>query len=326
MNNPNIKRKDQTILFFEYLLSEFYDSHLNLDTNSDSSFRLYSPFYATVKNGKPIISNIWNTQIENLDQNLIGAEILKFNGIDFNKTIQQFPTPCNDKNSKKAREGIINRIVSGRRNEPRILTLKLTTNETIELDLDKLKIRRDPGLLTAGTENGIGIIRINNSIGDNDLIMEFDKSLDALMDNRALIVDIRNTVDVGNSYVARGISGIMGRFIDEKKPYQKHSMIEQYDGSSNVERSWSDYVTPRIGQYKKPVVILVGRWTGSMGEGLAIGFEGMGSAQIVGTEMERLADEMHGSPFKNQRFGYRLSVAKLLHVNGTPRENYVPQN
>ncbi|MGD1946750.1 MAG: hypothetical protein ACFB0A_10945 [Croceivirga sp.] len=63
-----------------------------------------------------------------------------------------------------------------------------------------------------------------------------------------------------------------------------------------------------------------------MGEGLAIGFEGMGRAEIVGSEMERLAGEMNGFLFKNQAYGYRLSVAKLYHVNGVPREKYIPTN
>ena len=116
----------------------------------------------------------------------------------------------------------------------------------------------------------------------------------------------------------------MGRFINEPKPYQKHWMMEKFDGNTMVERSWLEYVSPRKKQYTKPVVILVGRWTGSMGEGVAIGFEGMKRAKIVGTKMERLAGEMNGYGFNNQNYGFRLSTAKLFHVNGTPREKYVP--
>ncbi|WP_170062713.1 S41 family peptidase [Polaribacter filamentus] len=199
----------------------------------------------------------------------------------------------------------------------------MESKETVEFDLDKLKIKQSSELLTLTVENEIGIITINNSLGNNGLINEFDKALDKLMNTKGLIIDLRNTVDGGNSYVARGI---MGRFINEPKPYQKHLTIEQYDGNPILERSWIEYVNPRKEQYKKPVVILVGRWTGSMGEGLVIGFEGIERAEIVGSEMERLAGEMNGFSFKNQNFGYRLSTAKLFHVNGTPREKYVPTN
>ncbi|MGC1632957.1 MAG: S41 family peptidase [Gelidibacter sp.] len=317
----NINTDEETVLFFEYLLDEFYDSHLILNTNRNSSFRLYSPIYSKIENGKAIIHNVWQTQIQNLDQNLIGAEIQKINDLDFDKAIEQFPTHCNDKNSNIIREWISNKILAGRYNEPRVLKLKLTNNKTIEFDLDKIDIKKNNELLTTTTHNGIGIIRVNNSLGNNGLINEFDESLDQLKNTKGLIIDLRNTVDGGNSYVARGI---LSRFIKEDKPYQKHWTTEQYDGNPIVERSWIEYVSPRKSQYEKPVVILVGRWTRSMGEGLAIGFEGMERAKIVGSEMERLAGEMNGFSFINQKYGYRLSTAKLYHINGTPREKYVP--
>lgn len=320
---PNIKTEEQTVLFFEYLLDEFYDSHLILNTNRNSSFRLYSPIYVSIKNEKPIVSNVWHIQVEGLERNIIGAQLLKINGIDFDKAIEQFPTHCNDKNLKIVREWIANKLLAGRYNQPRILTLKLDDSETVEFDLDKLKIKQPSELLTSVVACDIGIITINNSLGNNSLINEFDKTLNSLMNTKGLIIDLRNTVDGGNSYVARGI---MGRFINEPKPYQKHLTIEQYDGSPVVERSWIEYISPRGNLYTKPVVILVGRWTGSMGEGIAIGFEGMDRAEIVGSEMERLAGEMSSFLFKHQIFGYRLSIAKLYHIDGTPREKYIPPN
>jgi hypothetical protein len=320
---PTLKTEEQTVLFFEYLLDEFYDSHLILNTNRQSSFRLFSPIYVRIENGKPIISNVWQTQIENPDPNLLGAELLQINGVDLAKAIEQFPTHCHDKNSQNIREWIVNKILAGRYNQPRLLTLKLRTEKIIKFDLDKLTIKQSSELLTSTTTNAVGIISINNSLGNNSLINEFDKTLDNLMDTKGLIIDLRNTVDGGNAYVARGI---MSRFINQPKPYQKHRLNELYDGSTLVERSWIEYVSPRKEQYNKPVIILVGRWTGSMGEGIAIGFEGMERAKIVGSEMERLAGEMQGFSFKNQRFGYRLSTAKLFHINGTPREEYVPRN
>ncbi|NME72975.1 S41 family peptidase [Flammeovirga aprica] len=320
---PNIKTEEEIVLFFEYLIDEFYDSHLILNTNRSASFRLYSPLYVTIENGKLLISNVWQNQIENLEQNIIGAELLKINGIDIDKAIEQFPTHCHNKKSQSVREWIANKLLAGRYNQPRILTLKLNSKETIEFDLGKLKIKQSSELLTSTVVNDIGIITLNNSLGNNSLINAFDKALDKLMNTKGLIIDLRNTVDGGNSYVARGI---MGRFINETRPYQKHLTIEQYDGNPIVERSWIEFVNPRKEQYKNSVVVLVGRWTGSMGEGLAIGFEGMERAEIVGSEMERLAGEMNGFSFKNQNFGYRLSTAKLFHVNGTPREKYVPTN
>ncbi len=318
---PKIKTEEQTVLFFEYLLDEFYDSHLILNTNRDSSFRLFAPIYATIKDGKSFISSVWQTQIENAIPNILGAEILKINGTDFDEAIEAFPTHCNDKNASEVREWIVNKILAGRYNQPRVLTLSLGNKETVEIDLDTFGFKPNPELLTSSREDEIGIIRINNSLGNNNLINDFDKALDNLMNTKGLIIDLRNTIDGGNTYVARGI---MGRFIEEPKPYQKHWMSESYDENPMVHRSWVEYVSPRKEQYPKPLVILVGRWTGSMGEGLAIGFDGMERAEVVGSEMARLAGEMNGFSFIHQSFGYRLSTARLFHVDGTPREKYVP--
>jgi len=319
----NLDTQKDVVLFFEYLLYEFYDSHLILNTNTKSSFRLFAPIFTTFQNGEFVVTNVWQTQIENFGQEIIGAKIKKINGTDINDTIETFPTFCNDKESPKVREWIANKIIAGRYNEPRVLTLELQDKKTVDFDLDKILLKKTEELLTPKRIDNIGVIRINNSLGNNDLVTDFDKSLDGLMDTKALIIDLRNTVDGGNSYVARGI---MSRFIQEPKPYQKHWTKEKYGDNPNVERSWTEYVNPRSVQYEKPVFILVGRWTGSMGEGLAIGFDGMQRGQIIGTEMERLAGEMSGFSFDHLRFGYRLSTAKLFHVNGIPREKYVPSH
>ena len=266
---------------------------------------------------------MWQSQIKILDQEIIGAEILKINRIDFKHAIDNFPTHCNNKNSEEVREWICNKILAGRYNELRLLTLKLSNGNIIDFDLDKIKYQKNDYLLTSEKINNIGIIRINNSLGNNDLIAKFDQVLDSVLNTKGLIIDLRNTVDGGNSYVARGI---MGRFINEPKSYQKHLMIESYDNNPDVERTWIEYVSPRLVQYSEPVIVLVGRWTGSMGEGLAVGFDGMGRATVVGSEMERLAGEINGFSFKHQPYGYRISTAKIFHINGTPREKYVPKN
>lgn len=61
-----------------------------------------------------------------------------------------------------------------------------------------------------------------------------------------------------------------------------------------------------------------------MGEGLAVGLDGMDRAMLMGSEMERLAGEMQYMPFHNRNYGFRISTAKLAHIDGTPREKYLP--
>lgn len=319
-----IKSEEEIVLFFEYLLDEFYDSHITLNTNRQSSFRLSSPIHSKTENGKTIITNVWYNQIENLTENIIGAEILKFNAEEFNQVIERFPTECSNKENKIIRDWIGNKILAGRYNDARNLKLKLSNGKIIELNLDSLKIKKHDSLLSFNKNDSIGIITINNSLGNNALITAFDKVLNSLIATKGLIIDLRNTPSGGNSYVARGI---MSRFIDKDLPYQKHQIFDQsWDNQPVVKRSWIEYVSPRGNQYKKPVVVLVGKWTGSMGEGLAIGFEGIKRAEIVGTKMERLAGAIFNFGFKHQKFGYQLSQEKLYHINGVLREKYIPTN
>ena len=318
-----IRDKSEVVLLFEYLLNEFYDSHISLNTNIRESYRLSSPIFVELENGKTIIKNVWQTQIENLNDNIVGAEVLKFNEVDFNKKIDDFPSLCNDKTLPKVRNWIANKVISGKYSEARILSLKLKSGKKIKFDLDGLNLKREKELITSKVENGIGIIRINNSLGNNQSISEFDKVLDTLFDTKGLVIDLRNTNNGGNTYVAKGI---MGRFIDKELPYQKHSYIELFDNQPKIVRSWFELVSPRGKQYKKPVVLLVGRWTGSMGEGMTIGFDAMNRAQIVGTEMKRLAGSDFGFKFDNQNFGYSLILQKLYHIDGTLREKYIPPN
>ena len=72
-----IDSEDQRLLFFEYLLDEFYDSHVILMRAIRQSYRLDSPIFTVTKNGKTKIKNVWQTQIENNELNILEAEVLK---------------------------------------------------------------------------------------------------------------------------------------------------------------------------------------------------------------------------------------------------------
>ena len=74
------------------------------------------------------------------------------------------------------------------------------------------------------------------------------------------------------------------------------------------------------------MVILVGRWTGSMGEGIAMGFDGLQRAEIVGTEMRKLLGGMYGYSIKNTDINYNISEEKVYHINGCSRQNFIPKN
>jgi len=144
--------------------------------------------------------------------------------------------------------------------------------------------------------------------------------LDELRSTRGLILDLRDVPSGGNSSVALGI---MGRFVIRMLPYQLHR-IPHY-GQVDVERNWFEQVAPRGPfTYKAPVILLVNHWTGSMGEGMAIGFDAMHRALVIGTPMAHLAGAV--SDFRLPETGIDVAFAteQLYHVNGTPRQDWLP--
>jgi carboxyl-terminal processing protease len=134
-----------------------------------------------------------------------------------------------------------------------------------------------------------------------------------------LIIDLTETPSGGNSAVARAI---MGRFISKEMPYQKH---EAFETRYKIRRSWIEYVSPLKSTYSKEVYILVGHWTGSMGEGIAIGFDGIGKAKIIGTKMAGLLGAIEGFKLSQTNIGFQIPTERLYHINGTPREKFIPK-
>jgi carboxyl-terminal processing protease len=171
-----------------------------------------------------------------------------------------------------------------------------------------------------GDPSGIGYILLNDSLGNDATVPAFDAALDALKTARGLIVDLRDTASGGNSSVARGI---LGRFVRAELPYQKH-ILPAEETETGVRRSWLELVSPRGERYARPVVVLVNRWTGSMGEGLAIGFDATGAGKVVGTEMARLVGATYTIPLPNTGIRANVPAERLQHVNGLPREQFRP--
>ncbi|MEO1257123.1 MAG: hypothetical protein AAFY41_19900, partial [Bacteroidota bacterium] len=76
------------VLFYENLLNELYDSHINLNTNTDRSYRLNAPVYVGVKNNRFYLKNIFSSQLAYpLKAEVLNAEVLSFNQLSFQEAI-----------------------------------------------------------------------------------------------------------------------------------------------------------------------------------------------------------------------------------------------
>jgi C-terminal processing protease CtpA/Prc len=153
------------------------------------------------------------------------------------------------------------------------------------------------------------------------VVAAFDRALDGLRQTRGLIIDLRNTPSGGNSSVARGI---LGRFVERELPYQKH-VLPAEERATGVRRSWFELVSRRGDYvYARPIAVLVSRWTGSMGEGLAIGFDATTAGTVIGTAMAGLVGATMSVRLPRTGIGINVPTERLYHVNGTPREEFQP--
>ena len=164
------------------------------------------------------------------------------------------------------------------------------------------------------------VIRINNSLGRQETVAAFDAALASVRDAPGLILDLRDVPSGGNSSVALGI---LGRFVTQRLPYQRHR-IPNY-GQPDVARDWVEEVAPRGPfRYDGRLVVLVDAWTGSMGEGMAIGLDGMHRATVVGTPMAGLAGAVEQRSLRATGLSVRFPVEQVFHVDGTPRHAWRP--
>lgn len=213
-------------------------------------------------------------------------------------------------------------LAAGRRDRPRRLTVQSGSGPR-DLALASLyaAAQADRPPLTARAEGGALLIRIHDSLGDSATIAAFDAAMASARPGQRVVIDLTDTPGGGNTSVARAM---LGWFVDRPTAYQIHNLpAEQRE--TGIARQWIEQVLPRAGKHHAgPVEVRVGRWTGSMGEGLAIAFDAIG-ARVVGTRMAGLLGAIYDHRLENSGLVIKFPTERLTAVDGTPRENFVPR-
>lgn len=244
---------------------------------------------------------------------LPGDEILAIDGLAPAQSI-----PAGDGQASRTHR-LLQRL-AGRADVPVLMSLRTPEGRVYEATVADCRVERpQEPVTTRRTAAGFGWIRFNNSLGDVATVAAFDAALASLADSPGLIVDLRDTPSGGNSTVALGV---LGRFVTERGPYQRHR-IPAY-GLPDVEREWLEEVTPRGRPYLGPVVVLADHWTGSMGEGIASGFDGLRRALVLGTPMGRLNGSVESVRLRRTGLVVQFPQEQIFHVDGTPRHQWDP--
>lgn len=216
------------------------------------------------------------------------------------------------------RDGYAARVLAaGRRDRGRDLTvsgrrLSLPNLYVDRADRPPVSVREDGGAL---------VIRFNDSLGDGATVAAFDAAMAAARPGQPVVIDLTDTAGGGNTSVARAV---MGWFVTEARPYQIHNLPAE-ERETGVPRQWVEQVLPRAGKHHDgPVTVRVGRWTGSMGEGLAVGFDALG-ARVEGGRMAGLLGAIYDLRLERSGLVIKVPVERLYAVDGTPREAFEPR-
>lgn len=214
-------------------------------------------------------------------------------------------------------------LAAGRRDRPRDLTVQGADGAERRLTLPSLYAVQ-PGPrppVEARQDGGALVVRFNDSLGDDATVAAFDAAMAQARPGQPVVLDLTDTASGGNTVVARAV---MGWFVDEARPYQIHNLPGE-ERRTGVPRQWIEQVLPRAGKrHRGPVTVRVGRWTGSMGEGLAIGMNALG-ARVEGGPMAGLLGAIYDYPLERSGLVFKLPAERLYAVDGTPRETFRPE-
>lgn len=321
---PQVKKignRNDFIRFLETVINEFYNGHISLNTNLASSNNIIpsgQDLFAERIKDRFYITDIRKGYGADLAGLKIGNEIVLFNGKPVDEQVALFLPKAVTVHTPEMYQYALNMLFAGTHDVKRQITIK--ENGTLKAFYpDSLQRKITTELIeTKRLNSATGYIKINNSLGNMETVEAFDKAVDDFLQYKNLVIDLTETPGGGNTTVARCM---MGRFIGKSMPYQLHEFDEP---AYQTKRRWVEYVVPRKSQYKGKVFVVVGHWTGSMGEGIAIGFDGLKRAAIIGTKMAGLLGAVNGFVMPETKIGFQIPTERLYHINGTAREKYRP--
>lgn len=226
---------------------------------------------------------------------------------------------------REAREFAARVLLAGRRDRNRLLTIRHGASPPLTLALPNVYAGRR-GLAPQQAVSTVRVARVtrivlNDSLGEATTIAAFDAAMAGVPPGDHVVIDLTNTASGGTSTVARAI---MGWFVTRPQPYQMHASPEEFR-ETGIARQWAEYVAPRAAKYfAGPVSVRVGRWTGSMGEGLAVGFAALG-VPVCGTSMAGLLGAVEDSRLEHSGLVVKFPTERLTTMDGIPREMFRPR-
>ena len=316
------------VRYLERALIMLADHHVGIDHNVADSWPNTPAFDLWIERcgDNYIIDGVRNQSPAENGGIAVGYELIAVDGIPIDRAVDAFWSDLGRSYGDSEASFAARLLAAGKRNAKRLLTVRDIHGATVVLRLPNLYEKPLPDLsegppIVTTEEGGTLYIKILDSLYRNETIEAFDEAMVLAALDQPIVLDLTETPSGGNTTVARAI---LSWFVEEPRFYQVHSLPEE-ERQFGIIRQWVEQVHPRNGKHHSgPLEVRVGRWTGSMGEGLAIGFDAI-AKRVVGTKMSGLRGAIYNYNLEHSQVQLALPVERLMHVNGTPREQFIPQ-
>ncbi len=308
----------------ETMLAELHDHHIEPTVNNAASPQLVpsgAEAWAAFHKGRAIIEAVRpGSSLEKADLRG-GDEVLSIGGVPVVQAVAAQSPRALSAYDPEVDDYTLRVLLAGTHSARRVFTLREADGTLRQIDLPPHQGDSKGPLLTLTHPAPVAAcIRIENSLGDSALVPAFDAALEQVRAVPHLILDLRNTPSGGNTDVAEPI---LGRFIAGRTGYQR--VFDPGPGRTFARDSSVRWVEARGPfQMKAGLTVLCDRWTGSMGEGMTIGLDGMKRAMTIGTRMAGLRGATQDFTLPHSGIVVSFPVERLYHLNGTPREAWRP--
>jgi C-terminal processing protease CtpA/Prc len=316
----------QLIRYAERALTLLADPHAITGSSLKDSwavFPSYGDLWVEPRGGAYVIEAVRDGSPSEQAGIKAGDRLLGVDGVPIAQAVSDFwadlgTTGGGDRNGYAARV-----LAAGRRDRPRSITIGRLREPPRQIVVPNLYAVKSPPQPPVGVVSKVRdyLIRFNDSLGDQATIKAFDVAMMGIRPRQKLVIDLTDTPSGGNTVVARAV---LGWFVKKPTFYQVHNLPAELR-ETGIARQWAEQVLPRPGKYYPGnVTVRIGRWTGSMGEGLAVAFDTIG-ARVEGSRMAGLLGAVYDHPLERSGQIIKFPTERLSSMSGLPREKFVPK-